>query len=407
MHHSSRSATECYFDCPKRRYLRYHYLGYGIDPIAKNVPLTTGIATHEGCTTILKAIQKRVFTESTNNDRVIDFAVGKALAAYDKEVIGAGFALNKGWDDGGYLYNEQRALTEGMVRAYAIVEAPYILKTYQVLSVEKDIPLAILSPLDALDYPARADAIFLSKVDGLIYVYSLKTTKQWTERIQASYRDDLQGITELAAVRQLFKGTKYEPQLGGVAYCFLVKGNFSQKPYGGWETDSPLIRGWKLQGPTYAEYAHSYWFPNPRNPSGKGRLSNDWQPIKVWDSYDGGVKAWIAALAAGDIQRDVPNPLQECVRSPMPSTRDDKDIDITLLEIAEAERKVLVGLERIAKRDKYTDTKKLMATYFPRNRRSCHWPQDCDYIPICHQGIKAPLESGYKLRIPHPETERN
>jgi hypothetical protein len=406
MYHSSRSATECYFDCPKRRYLRYHYSGYGIDPILRNVPLTTGICVHVGSTTILKAIQKNVFTSTSNNERVIDFAVIKSLQAYDEIVKEAGFKLNENWDDNGYLYNEQRALTEALVRAYAIIEAPFILKTYQVIAVEKDLPLSLLSPFDHLDYPAKADAILLSKVDGLLYVYSLKTTKQWTDRIQASYREDLQGVTELAAVRQALKGTKYESQLGGVAYCFLVKGLFSKKEYGGFETDSPLIRGWKFQGPNYPEYAHSFWFPNPHNPSGKGRLSNQWQPFKVWESFPGGIKNWVNCLASGEIQRECPNPLNECVRSPMPSSRDDFDLDKTLLEVAGIERRVIVGLEQLAKRNQYSNTVELMSKYFPRNRRSCRWPTDCDFIPICHQGIKKPLESGYRLRIPHHEKER-
>ena len=332
MHHSSRSATETYFDCPYKRYLHNHYLGFGITPILRNVPLVTGSAVHTGVEIILKAVKKGLFTLGGDNSRVVEFAVAKAKLAYTQSVGDAGFKINEGFDDGGYLYNEQLALTEGLVRAYSIIEAPYILREYNVLSVEKDIPLS-LAPLLELDYPARADAILQTKSDTRIYVYSLKTTKMWNERTQNSYRIDLQGVTELAAVRQLLKGTKFESQLGGVAYCFLVKGSFAQRESGAWETDSPLIRGWRYSTPTGMEYAHSFWYPNSHNASGKGRLGNGWSPFKVWSDYEGGVKAWVGDLANGVIQPDVPNPLIECVRSPLPSYRDDHDLDRIIPEL--------------------------------------------------------------------------
>lgn len=404
MYHSSRSATECYFDCPRKRYLRYHCLGYGIDPISKSVPLTTGSAVHAGIEIILKSIQKNLYQGEGDNSRIINYAIYVAHKAYDTLVEGEGFSINEGFNDGGYLYQEQKSLTEALVRAYSIIEAPYIYQNYQVLSVEKDIPLSLL-PFNELDYPVKADAILLSKSDNRIYVYSLKTTKIWNERTQLSYRIDLQGITELAGVRQALKGTKYEPLIGGVAFCFLVKGNFAFKE-GRWETDSPLIRGWKYQGPNLATYAHSFWFPNPSNQSGKGRLPNSYTPFKVWESYPGGIKEWIGDLGAGEIQPDCPNPLIESVRSPLPSYRDDHDLDITLQEIAQAEKRIIIGLEQLKNKTPYTNTKELMSSYFPRNRRSCYWPTQCEYIPICHQGITNVLESGYKLRIPHHEAER-
>jgi len=406
MHHSSRTATECYFDCHYKRYLRYHYLGYGITPILRNVPLTTGSATHTGVEIILKAIKKGLFTDGGDNSRVVEFAVNKAKLAYSQIVGDAGFSINQGFDDGGYLYNEQMALTEGLVRAYAIVEAPYICREYNVLSIEKDIPLS-LSPLLELDYPARADAILQTKSDNRIYVYSLKTTKMWNERTQNSYRIDLQGVTELAAVRQLLKGTKFESQLGGVAYCFLVKGNFAEKEGGSYETDSPLIRGWRYATPTGIDYAHSFWYPNSRNISGKGRLSNQYSPFKIWSDYEGGVKGWIGAIANGEIQPDVPNPLIECVRSPLPSYRDDSDLDRTLAEILGVERRIIIGLEELGKSTTRERRTEVITNYFPRNRRSCYWPTQCEFIPICHQGVKKPLESGYQLRVPHHENERN
>jgi hypothetical protein len=406
MHYSSRSATECYFDCPYKRYLRYHYLGYGITPILRNVPLTTGSAVHTGVEIILKAIKKGLFTEGGDNSRVTEFAVGKAALAY-RDIVGeAGFKLNEGFDDGGYLYQEQLALTEGLVRAYAIIEAPYIIREYNILSVEKDIPLQLAPYLD-LDYPARADAILQHKVDSRIYVYSLKTTKMWNERTQNSYRIDLQGVTELAAVRQLLHNTKFESMLGGVAYCFLVKGNFAQRENGAWETDSPLIRGWRYATPTGMEYAHSFWFPNPYNASGKGRLGNGWSPFKVWSDYEGGVKAWVGDIANGVIQPDVPNPLIECVRSPLPSYRDDNDLDRTLSEILGIERRVMIGVQEIGKATNRGLKKDAITTYFPRNRRSCWWPTQCEFIPVCHSGVTKPLESGYQLRTPHHEAERN
>jgi hypothetical protein len=300
------------------------------------------------------------------------------------------------------------ALAEALIVAWSIIEAPFLQEQFTILAVEEDYPLDLGLGNAGIVYTTRADALLQERADGRIYVYSLKTTKLWNERVQKSYREDLQGITELLGARQHFSADKdILNSLAGVRYCFLIKGDRKlNETTNRVEQVSPLIAGYHRSSACSVDYAHSWFYPNSSNTSGYSALGRGWSKFKVWDSYPGGLREWLARLANNEIQPECGDILRQTVIHPLPSFRDDIDLDSTLAEVAAVESRIKAGLDFIARNAAYPDlVKPILYGTFTRNRRSCRWPTDCDFIPICHEGLKQPLLAGYEFRKPHHQGE--
>jgi len=109
-----------------------------------------------------------------------------AVEQYVKDVEGVGFSGKNLQTDKQqwFTFNEQKALVEGLVRAWYIVELPRLVERYKVLAVERDIePIVISLSYDYnILFQAKVDAEFQEIATGDYVNYSLKTTKQWSER---------------------------------------------------------------------------------------------------------------------------------------------------------------------------------------------------------------------------------
>ena len=411
--YSSRSATELAKFCPRARYLRHHYKKVGIVAIPRSVPLATGTSIHYGIAILLRAIKlERVSFIEPNAEtaRVVEFAVAQARLAYAKEVEFDGFKPEEAPDQA-YTLEEQSALTEALVRAWAMVEAPYIQRDFRVVAVEKDLPLTVKwsnTPSLKIIYPTRADAILEEKADSRIYVYSLKSCKSWDERIQNSYRIDLQGKTELLGLMEALK--PYPDKLAmvaGVRYCFLVKGDRKPTKEGQLEQICPLIAGYTRTTAASVDFAWSWYFPNSANNSGVGALGRGWSKVKVWRDYPGGVSGWLELLANGEIQPDVGNPLKLSVIHPLPSYRDDKSLQECFRQVSALEERIGVHLPLMVRQTAPSIVRNVLDSVFPKVESHCHWffrfggQGRCEYYPICHEGLNNPLEMGFKLRVPH------
>ena len=195
--YTSRSAVESYQDCPRFRYNQYFLGGKGLVAKAKSVPLVTGSTVHRGVEHMLNRVR---INEPVN----VDIAVQEAIREYVNECELEGFRFSgKGTDTDKqqwFTFNEQKALAEGLIRAWAIVELPEIQRQFKVLAVERDIIPIEIAP--GVMFQAKVDAEF-QKLEGNDFInYSLKTMKQWDERAENSYKSDLQGITEIWAVEE-------------------------------------------------------------------------------------------------------------------------------------------------------------------------------------------------------------
>jgi hypothetical protein len=299
-------------------------------------------------------------------------------------------------------------------------------------------------------FQARVDAILQSKQDDNFMNYSLKTMKGYRkEKTDRQFGIALQTITEAWAASEYLKRVetnvtefmqiaanamrsndkfyqlqkfcdKYIPtpkgRLMGTKHCFLVKGGKAKETVEGeWVAgDSPLIKGWyNLEGGT-KRYAHSYYFPNPNNKSGKSVIGRSWQPFNVWEEMD--VKEWIELLSATvqdhetglqvlEMQPECGDVLKEQVITPPEVWIKDGDIKNTLVQIRVEEEKILIS-----------DTKNLDID-FPQNRNACMAMGNCEFIPICFlkdwkwEGVDTkvrtdPIGSGlFTWRKPHHKAE--
>src|ERR1700693_2102913 len=193
--YTSRSEIETYQDCPRYRFNNYHLLGKGVVPVAKSIPLVTGSAVHRGVEHLLNRVR-------IGQEVDIEVAVQLAVEQYRKDCEATGFR-GKGVDTDRqqlFTFEEQKALTEALIRAWAIVELPNIVARYKVVAVEREIePLDLASEVK---FMARVDAEFQEVGSGDYFNYSLKTMKTWNERSENSYKSDLQGVTEIWAVEE-------------------------------------------------------------------------------------------------------------------------------------------------------------------------------------------------------------
>lgn len=443
MNYISRSAIQEYRHCPRKRFLGYHYHGRGIRPKEASIPLTTGTCTHNGVGFILGQMKNG----KPVNAEVIDEAVRVGLIEYEKVVVKG---LRGKGTDGKYKqefnFKEQCALTEAIIRLWAIYEYPVLNEHYQVLEVEREEAIELVP---GLTLESRVDAILKKKNTKSLFNYQLKTSKMWNSRNMNSYRTDLQGILEWynveqrlireqaaiqnivnlskdvqsidkdnQAILEKFYSKYLDNSLVGIKWCILVKGDRKAVSEGGiYETNHPMIKGWKKVFPNDIKFAHSYYFENRDNKSGRGGLGSTWDSFYVWDNDFGWtVKKWVQACVNGEIQENAKGELAQWVVSPPEDYRKRIHIEDTVKQVVIQEKNINVALNNlkvVTIDPQYKDTtngelvrQDIMNSVFDQHQNGCYFPDVCEYLDICWNGETDPIGSGkFEYRIPHHQRE--
>lgn len=231
---TDRSRTIAYQTCNRLRYWQYEWGGRGLSVQRSSIPFTVGSAVHRGLESILEWAMQ-LGSRVTPDENVIDVGVSKALEQYDSDCRERGLEIHEG-EDSGYVYFEQRALIEAMLRGWCVARLPSFLEEYDVVEVEREEELqlveGILSNCDICDgfghtdrakinteeaicpacggtgsyrkggiiFMARADGLLCSRSSGDLYVLSFKTAAKYDERTARDNRYDMQGMSELAAI---------------------------------------------------------------------------------------------------------------------------------------------------------------------------------------------------------------
>lgn len=454
MTYTSRSRIDRFNECNRAGYINYMWAGRGVVPAASSVYFSTGIWTHDGLAKLfwgLSTIQKREEITQAHVDELTDTAVVDAVYGYRESITS--FQLE---DDGehkedpihfGFVLAEQCALVEAFIRSFAIAVLPGILERYEIIDVERE----EASELDStLTLQGRVDVTLRERETGDLYLISFKTAAQYDKRQKKANAHDIQGLTETYLVEQRIKreneallklqvdlteadtlfptmhpqilraAQKYNEYINrfgqaekvmGVLMIYLVKGKRyeSSSVAGRWEQHSPLIRGYRKVIGAEMEYAHSLFFNNPENKSGKGRLGKGWEPFNAWE-LEGGIKTWIDMLQMGDIQRDEGDILAAQFIQPAPYFRRQQDIDSQLIQIGGIETRIEQALEIVQEAEMGSDDHRgMLDAVFPQNKRACHYPRDCEFINVCYndQVFIDPVGSGlFKWREPHHTLEK-
>lgn len=279
---SDRSRTETFQRCKRLRWHEYHDQGLGIRSAKTPLPLAVGGAVHAGQailliegqnwynampdlfyslqgTVALRSLEdlvvKVALEDFAPHNRALDVDIteqsGLTLEAQLKKSLGAGDAelvqvmqaqVARARDEfGDYLFKEQSALVEAMVRAYARRRLRPLLEQYEVLEVEREGQWLLSESLDVcavclwkgtvkemagerhevphcpkckntffysspeLWFMSRPDALLRERLSNELYILSYKTTGKWDVRKERDAGHDMQGLSE---------GVEIEKRLG-------------------------------------------------------------------------------------------------------------------------------------------------------------------------------------------------
>ena len=199
---SSRSRRQTALRCARARYLLDEAFGHGWEPVKLAVPLLTGGSVHKGLASLL--IQSMGGLSLLD----IDAAVYMAIKDYESRCTGRQLDLEQ-LESQSYVYNEQKALTEALVRLAGLRVVPKLLEQYEVLEVErmdKAVLVQNFTPQEAIEpddasvftvlFRSIPDALLRARATGDLYVLSWKTTTEYDQRKDEAARVDMQGLSE-------------------------------------------------------------------------------------------------------------------------------------------------------------------------------------------------------------------
>jgi hypothetical protein len=211
---TDRSRIVSFQTCPRMRFLNYHSQNTGIVPSKLILALSTGTAIHAGVEYLFRY-------------KDVEKAVTQAIKEYSEEVMSKEIEIDEN-NNQLYVYNEQKALIEALIRIYWEIQYPKIVSEYEVVSIEEEInyPLVkesfnstqviavgldkvdsepVVTPIEGITLMARPDLVLRDRSTGKLVVYSLKSSSSWTETNQKQNLYDDQGISELIATEYKYK----------------------------------------------------------------------------------------------------------------------------------------------------------------------------------------------------------
>jgi hypothetical protein len=392
-----------------------------------NMDLLTGGAFHEGINHLLLGSN-------------VDEAVGRTLEGYGKwkgywpQVKSVGLALEAG-EDASYVYYEQAALIEALIRGYDYFALPQIKERFEIVEAERD-ESAIFTlgsreendPILGFDlvWGMRGDALLMDKDTLGLYILSLKTKKVWKPvHDEEQNRHDMQGMSEIATVEQRLgrwqkimdeaqAGTmipvpvekitetvprwfvdRYSsgasPFIDAVKMEFALKGTRKEYPEGSGKYTyfNPLIRPFKKTedlGPVrmtknkqlmagMMPYALQWNFKDDMG--GNHTLGKGWRSTPIWEEGQIGVKEWMGILAHESIQGFDPGyGIQQQFVLPMEYYRNEEDIDRWKRTILYEERRLAKGRQDVFNVLGQPGFEEKLDEHFPMHP---DYPTDCYY----------------------------
>jgi len=428
---TDRSRVISYQTCNRKRFLSYHLSGLGIQKDSLNSNLFIGSCVHRGLEILLQEAQANISAKSFQTD----LAVFKALEFFDEGIQKSPFD-DEG--DANFLYFEYRSLVEAMIRVYALVGLPELLKEYEILEVEKELEFWLVEPSKPFDkyrsnnfgrseeegilFLSRPDAILRRRSDGAILVLSYKTSATYDAKLNdLQNKYDMQGISETIAVERWLEAD-YEERLGkqkenptpegyldtfsrpkvkGVKMEFLIKGSkVGTGQYKG-QINNFLIHPYQNEkvGTGVDDLVPQYEFENEFGE--KKRLGKDWRKVNIWELGDEALKEWIELL-----WNDNPQLLKSMVVVPDVYYRNEEDVQDWLDSTIAQEGRVAIALRNLYGIPKEIESLRLNVE-FPKYRHSCFsYNSRCGFWEICWLGL-SPNCADFVPRIPNHEAERN
>lgn len=371
-----------YQDCKRLRYLTYHYAGRGLQRTTLGLPLINGDFVHLALARLL---------QGDDLELVLDELSAKYVAAIKERGLAGEPDLNG-------LIAEQLCLLEGLVRAWARVRLPAILREFTVVSVEQEYRYELAPNIIVM---VRLDAVLRRKSDGLLFIKDFKT-------VSAIYDSDW--------------GKKFEHDSQLLCYTLAAEGIFNE-PVGGMLMEG-LLKGKRaldkgvtspFQGQVIQQSPLCYAYRQRERVTGQYVYDREWargaEKFPIWD-MPGGVRGWLADWSDLDLSE---------LFVVLPAIRPERrDLERFRAQAAFQEEtlRTQVDLVEAIREDAFTsgadeawDSYELaLNRLFPQNHNHCfrYFGYPCAMERLCFtQAIEEdPLGSGfYQERIPHHATE--
>ena len=426
-HYTDHTRTELAQRCPRKRYLEFEYPGSkpgqrGFRRKGQKIELLTGGQVHLGIAIMLRG----VMAGQKDSRELVGNAVDAAINSVNKleNKLEEGFwslVAEKGLDleaqeDQAYVAREQAALIEALIRGWASVRLPGILREFEVVEVETEHTVKLWeregSPLrgegrvpiiradpdgtqtitgyryenESLEWQSRPDAVLRHRGTGDLHILSAKTVNEWKPWKDWSYQIAMQGVSEIPGVEQ-----DLGERISMVEMEYLLKGQRKkEKDSGIYITWSPLIRGWVQRGitPDQDRYAWRYKWKDPE--TGKQRQlikggGEGWTRYEPFAEDGMGIEKWLELLASGTMEPQTgenPLELQFLCR---PISRKGEQIEEWKISTVGQERDIALAPKEPVMEN--------LARNFPRYRHACtDFMRKCWAYKICWES--GGIESG-------------
>jgi hypothetical protein len=353
-------------ECPRLRYLNYHYGGTGLERVQMALPLVNGIFIHEALSRVLLG-------------QDVDAVIAEVIAAYRAEVAERGVQaveLNK------HFVEEQCALVAGLVKGWVLTRRDAILEEYEIVAVEEEVKWELAPGLIQM---LRCDGILRRKDDGLLFILEFKTVSypgyEWSQQ----WENNIQLMSYTLAVSEVFG----EP-CGGVIIEGLVKGTRRIET-----AQSSPWTGLKIQS---SPFCYGYKNAATEEVSFEWQRGKNWEKTTSWD-YDGD---WIAEMQNAGILANQFISLPPICPLPQQTARWRR-------QTIAAETRYAMSLRELEGIVDESVREQLMDFHFPQHDNACRrYGGSCAFMEFCFNDVVAedPLASGlYQARVPHHTTE--
>lgn len=331
----SRSHHEAWFECPRMRFLNYHYGGTGIVAKGNDTALVGGSYTHA----LLEAALRAPLNSAT--DTINSVPVPEGLEESDKHLF------------------------QSLFVAWRRVRLPVLLTQYDIFAVEQEVEV----PLDRYPYSPilmnRIDGILRDKDTGALVPLEFKTTSVNRADYYAAFAYDTQIQSHLFCLSRLYPSDTISSY---VQMEFLYKGYQRE----GWST-SPLSTCYLNPNTQAISTKWGYGLTKTRvidlAASGLPLAANkpDWMPTSVW---------WTAHVLDHS----------ECADQLawMEIQRNEALLEVWLRQTSEIESFIGERLSHCG-----------MDTFPARLNRHCfanRYNRKCPYLPICYGQIDLPSD---------------
>ncbi len=433
--------------CKRKRYLRNHFgpTGYGIVSHAESIPLTTGLAAHQGMEHFAEILLKEDRLTTAPETREIIRAV---QAEYEAKVESRGFRGMLAGPQTELVITEQKVLISGLIWALRLRFLPWFHESYRVISAEAE-HLHFLScqcgagPLDAAEHIRRGctgrvlmlrrDLLAQRRTGSTLAYFEIKTTGWESDAWAEKWETDPQlGLGTIDTDKQ------YGSEVTELYIVGLGKGRRQKDKY---EDDgvkrqlTPLCYGYCRPG--NPPLATDDWLPSYEWINEKGetkRKSKQHRRRGVWELPQSDWPTWRAYSGQDPDMppeefwvRTLPTAMLDKVCFVLgPMNRQDHQIEAMRRSIDADEERWQTDLWTLyALQTDYDNPnpehRQVYGWASPEFQARldtlvpCSWEcrpygreHQCEYVPICHrqEGWQDPLLSGrYVARRPHHQPE--